>query len=260
VDNTVFPRIEASLGAGAPKLVYQPMMRYPAREMLGLEALFRWQLAETGELCTPVSLLPQLTPQHTSELFFWVLDRAILELKSLSNWTSFQGFLSVNMEADQLGDPDLWTRVSDYLEFHDLPAQRLVLEVTERRSIPDFPTVQRNLRNLQKGRVRLAMDDFGEGFASLEYVRQLQPAYLKLSGQMTRNMPHDSFNIAVVRLAVGFAQATNANLVVEGVEWAEQAKALNELGVKDMQGYLFGKPAPIDEWASLLKRPSSQTG
>jgi EAL domain-containing protein (putative c-di-GMP-specific phosphodiesterase class I) len=250
-----FERIESALGAGAAKLVYQPMMRYPQREILGLEALFRWKLDATGELCTPVTLLPQLQPQHTSELFFWALDQAAQEMQSLTAWTGYQGFVSVNMEADQLGDPDLWTRVKGSLEFHDLPASRLVLEITERRAIPDFPTVQRNLKSLQRSRVRLAMDDFGEGFASLDYVRQLQPAYLKLSGQMTRNMPHDAFNAAVVRLAVGFAQATGASLVVEGVEWAEQAKALNELGVRDMQGYLFGKPAPIEEWATLLKRP-----
>ncbi|MBU6436260.1 MAG: EAL domain-containing protein [Betaproteobacteria bacterium] len=255
---TFFERVESALGAGSPKLVYQPMMRYPQRDILGLEALFRWQLAATGELCTPVTLFPQLQPQHTSELFFWVLDQASQEVQNLTGWTGYQGFVSVNMEADQLGDPDLWSRVTSTLEFHELPPSRLVLEITERRAIPDFPTVQRNLKSIQRSRVRLAMDDFGEGFASLDYVRQLQPSYLKLSGQMTRNMPHDTFNTAVVRLAVGFAQATGASLVVEGVEWAEQAKALSDMGVRDMQGYLFGKPAPIEEWATLLKRPQPQ--
>ncbi len=247
-------RFERALGPGTPTLVYQPMMIYPEREMVGLEALIRWQLASTGELCTPVSLLPQLALQHTSEMFFWALDRALEDVHSLASWSSFQGFVSVNIEADQLGDPDLHTRVTGALDFHDMNPNRLVLEVTERRAIPDFPTVQRNLSALKRNRIRLAMDDFGEGYASLEYVRQLRPAFLKLSGLMARNMPQDTFNVAVVRLAVDFAQSIGATLVVEGVEWPEQAKALHDLGVKKMQGYFFGKPAPIGEWAALLNR------
>lgn len=233
------------------------MMTYPEREMVGLEALIRWQLASTGELCTPVSLLPQLAMQHTSEIFFWALDRALEEVHSLESWSSFQGFVSVNIEADQLGDPDLHTRIMGALDFHDMTPNRLVLEVTERRAIPDFPTVQRNLLALKRNRIRLAMDDFGEGYASLEYVRQLQPAFLKLSGLMARNMPQDAFNVAVVRLAVDFAQSIGSTLVVEGVEWPEQAKALHDLGVTKMQGYYFGKPAPISEWTALLNRSAA---
>lgn len=233
------------------------MMIYPQREMVGLEALIRWQLASTGELCTPVSLLPQLAPQHTSEMFFWALDRALENVHSLASWSAFQGFVSVNIEADQLGDPDLHSRITSALEFHDMSANRLVLEVTERRAIPEFPTVQRNLAALKRNRVRLAMDDFGEGYASLEYVRQLRPSFLKLSGLMARNMPQDAFNVAVVRLAVDFARSIGSTLVVEGVEWPEQAKVLHELGVTKMQGYFFGKPAPISEWSALLGRSSA---
>jgi EAL domain-containing protein (putative c-di-GMP-specific phosphodiesterase class I) len=255
--DTFINRFERALGPGQPQLVYQPMMTYPERDVIGLEALIRWQLASTGELCTPVSLLPQLSIQHTSEMFFWALDRALDEVHTLPSWAGFQGFVSVNIEADQLGDPDLHTRVSGALEFHEMEANRLVLEVTERRAIPDFPTVQRNLSALKRNRVRLAMDDFGEGYASLEYVRQLRPSFLKLSGLMARNMPQDAFNVAVVRLAVDFAKSTGATLIVEGVEWPEQAKALGELGVNKMQGYFFGRPAPILEWASLLNRSAT---
>ncbi len=249
---SVFSRIEATLGKGAPRLVYQPLIRYPTRDIFGFEALFRWHQESSGDLCPPGTLFDKLEPAHTSELFFWVLDRAVQEVQGLATWTKFDGFLSVNMEADQLGDPDLFEHVSRALQTYAMPPERLVLEVTERRAVPDFPTTQRNMRLLARHRIMLAMDDFGDGFASIEYVRKLRPAYLKLSGTMVRNVPHDAFNVAVVRLAIGFARETGATLIVEGVEWAEQAKALHELGVRSMQGFLFGMPAPIDDWAGRL--------
>jgi EAL domain-containing protein (putative c-di-GMP-specific phosphodiesterase class I) len=252
LSDNVFDRVSEALGAGVPRLAYQALMRYPDRDIFGLETLFRWELASNGERLPPAHIFSILEPEHTSQLFFWVLDQAIKEMAGLTAWTKFNGVISINMEADQLGDPDLMDHVERALVTYNIAPERLLLEVTERRAIPDFPSTHRNMKLLAKHKVMLAMDDFGEGFASLEYVRMLKPAYLKLSANMARNIPHDQFNVAVVRLAVGFARETGARLIVEGVEWAEQAKALHDIGVRDMQGYLFGMPAPVDEWVERL--------
>jgi EAL domain-containing protein (putative c-di-GMP-specific phosphodiesterase class I) len=255
--DSVFSRVAKALGAGTPRLAYQALTRFPSREVFGLETLFRWQLTSTGEILPPAHIFSVLEPEHTSELFFWVLDQAIKEMTGLTTWTQFQGLISINMEADQLGDPDLMKHVRKALIDYEFPAERLMLEVTERRAIPDFPSTRRNMKLLAQHNVALAMDDFGEGFASLDYVRQLRPTYIKLSADMARGVPHDAFNSAVVKLAVGFARDTGTKLIVEGVEWAEQARALHDMGVHEMQGFLFGMPAPVDDWgAKLAPRPT----
>ena len=140
--DSVFSRVAKALGEGTPRLAYQAFTRYPDREVFGLETLFRWQLASTGEILPPAHIFSVLEPEHTSELFFWVINQAIKEMTGLTAWTHFKGLVSINMEADQLGDPDLMAHVRKALIDYEFPAERLMLEITERRAIPDFPSTR----------------------------------------------------------------------------------------------------------------------
>ena len=252
MERDVFSEIAGHAGSGSPSLVYQPQVQYPGGEILGLEVLFRWRAETAPRRHSPLTFLPQLSPTQTSELFFWVVDEAVSEARVLSNWTGWRGYISVNIEADQLGDPDLVRRIEQVLQRNQWPANRLIMEVTERRPIPVFPSVLRNITALQQAGILIAMDDFGEGYASFEYLKRLSPAHLKIPSGFTSELKGDVRNEEIVRSLVALAQRLDIKVVAEGVETHENAEALHALGLRVMQGYLFGEPRQLEDWAEFL--------
>ncbi len=252
MERDVFSEIAVQTGSGSPSLVYQPQVRYPGGEVVGLEALFRWRADTAPRRHSPLSFLPRLSVSQTSQLFFWVVDTAVAEARVLSNWTGWQGLVGVNVEADQLGDPELLPRVEHVLEQSRWPAQRLALEVSERRQVPGFPSVMRNVQALQQSGVLIALDDFGEGYASLEYLKRLAPAQIKLPAGFSNGLDRDPRNREIVRSLIALCQRLAVQIVAEGVEKAEDAHALREVGLQVMQGYLFGEPRQIEDWAEFL--------
>ncbi len=252
MERDVFSEIAVHTGSGSPSLVYQPQVRYPGGEVVGLEALFRWRADSAPRRHSPLAFLPRLSVSQTSQLFFWVIDTAVAEARVLSNWTGWQGLVGVNVEADQLGDPELVPHVQRALHDSRWPAQRLSLEVTERRPIPVFPSVVRNIQALQQAGVQIAMDDFGEGYASFEYLKRLSPSQIKLPAGFTGGFERDPRNREIVRSLVALGQRLGVQLSAEGVERPEDAQALRELGVQVMQGYLFGEPRQLEDWAEFL--------
>jgi len=257
VEPNVFTAIAAHAGPGVPTLLFQPQVRYATGQVVGLEVLFRWRADGAPKRYSPLMFLPQLTPAQTSELFFWVMDEAISEARVLSNWTGWNGYISVNIEADQIGDPALIEHIDTTLQRYGWTPERLMVEVTERRAIPAFPSVARNVQALRRAGVRVAMDDFGEGYASFEYLKILDPTDIKISSIFTADVVRDGRNAEIVRTLVEFARRLSLNVVAEGVETRECAAALHNLGLQHMQGYLFGEPRELEEWAQLLKQPTS---
>ena len=257
MERDVFSEIAAHAGAGAPALVYQPQVSFPAGQVIGLEVLFRWRAEDAPKRHSPLMFLPQLTPAQTSELFFWVMEEAISEARVLSNWTGWNGYISVNIEADQIGDPALIEHINSTLQRYAWAPERLMVEVTERRAIPAFPSVARNVQSLRKSGVRVAMDDFGEGYASFEYLKILDPSDIKIPASFTADVTKDVRNAEIVRGLVDISRRLSINVVAEGVETRECAQALHGMGLQSMQGYLFGEPRELEEWAQLLKQPGA---
>lgn len=257
MERDVFSQIAAHAGAGAPALVYQPLVSFPAGHVVGLEVLFRWRAQEAPKRHSPLMFLPQLTPAQTSELFFWVMDEAISEARVLANWTGWKGYVSVNIEADQIGDPALIQHIETTLARYEWPPQRLMVEVTERRAIPAFPSVARNVRDLQKIGVRVAMDDFGEGYASFEYLKILNPSDIKIPASFTADVTQDARNAEIVRSLVELSRRLSIQVTAEGVENLDNAQALHQIGLNVMQGYLFGEPRELEEWAQFLRQPNA---
>ena len=252
MERDVFSEIAVHTGSGSPSLVYLPQVRYPSGEVVGLEALFRWRADTAPRRHSPLAFLPRLSVSQTSELFFWVVDTAVAEARVLSSWTGWEGMVGVNLEADQLGDPELVPHIQRVLGESRWPAQRLALEVTERRQIPVYPSVVRNIQALQQAGVQLAMDDFGECYASFEYLKRLSPALIKLPAGFTANLERDPRNREIVRSVTALAQRLGVQVVAEAVERPEDAQALRELGLQVMQGYLFGEPRQLEDWAEVL--------
>ncbi len=252
MESDVFSEIASHAGSGSPSLVYQPQVTHASGEIVGLEVLFRWRADTAPRKHSPLTFLPRLSPVQTSELFFWVVDQAVSEGRVLSNWTGWRGYLSVNIEADQLGDPELVQRIGQVLQRNHWAPERLMMEVTERRPIPVFPSVLRNITALHQAGILIAMDDFGEGYASFEYLKRLSPSHLKLPAGFTSDLKSDRRNEEIVRSLVALGQRLDIAMVAEGVETVECANALESLGLRVMQGYLFGEPRDIEDWAQYI--------
>ena len=127
----------------------------------------------------------------------------------------------------------------------DAPLERLVLEVTEHSSIEDYSALAAALAPLRERGMRVAVDDAGAGYASFRHILKLRPDFIKLDRALTRRVDEDDSRRALAAALVTFAGETGSRIIAEGVETEAQRETLADLGVGLMQGYLFGRPGPL---------------
>jgi EAL domain-containing protein (putative c-di-GMP-specific phosphodiesterase class I) len=133
-----------------------------------------------------------------------------------------------------------------------LPAEQIVLELTEHAQIDDYDRLLRALHPLRNRGVRLAVDDAGAGYASLRHILQVRPDLIKLDIALTRNINLDPARRALASALVAFARETSSCIIAEGVETASELKTLRSIGIEKAQGYFLGRPVPIDAAVKLL--------
>jgi diguanylate cyclase (GGDEF)-like protein len=216
-------------------LHFQPIVSLDGGEPVGFEALVRWQHPERG-LLSPAEFIP--LAEETGlivPLGAWVLRDACREA---ATWPGTP-YLSVNISSGQLEQPGFADEVEAVLAETRLPAQKLVLEVTE-RSLVGAAEAER-LQALRRLGVRLAIDDFGTGYSSLDYLRRFPMDVLKIDRSFTCDAAAGD---PLLRAIVAMGQSLGLVLVPEGIEDAGQADALRELGCRLGQGFHYGRPAP----------------
>jgi EAL domain-containing protein (putative c-di-GMP-specific phosphodiesterase class I) len=133
-----------------------------------------------------------------------------------------------------------------------MPAERIVLEITEHAHVDDYEGLLRALEPLRSRGVRLAVDDAGAGFSSLQHILQLRPDVIKLDMALTRHIHLDPARRALASALVAFARNTNSRIVAEGVETASELEALRSIGIEKAQGYFLGRPMPFDDATKLI--------
>ena len=163
----------------------------------------------------------------------WFGEIAVARLPTLDPSCS----LFLNLHPAELDDPELLTGALDRV-----PADRVVFEITERAAIPDFRRFRETTSALSARGFRLAVDDLGAGYASLSSVALLEPDFIKLDMSMVRGIHRSRHKALLVKRMVEFANDVGIALVAEGVETAEEAAAVSELGCHLAQGYFFGPP------------------
>lgn len=211
-------------------VVYQPIWKVSTRRLLGFEALARF------------SAVPSRSPDQWFAEAAEVDMGAVLELAvlrtALSELAAFPAamYLSVNVSAELILSGELVEALDG------LPAQRIVLEVTEHAQIDDYDRLRRALRPLRDRGIRLAVDDAGAGYSSLQHILQLQPDLIKLDTSLTRDIDTDAARRALTCALVGFATSTGCRIIAEGVESAPEMEALRAIGVEKAQGYFLGRP------------------
>jgi diguanylate cyclase len=235
-------------------LHFQPIVETESRRVIGAEALARWRHPVHGaigpdvfvELAEQVGLMPQLTRS--------VLHQAITQAAS---WQAAGHDLTVNVNisATDLVDDGLADEITRLLREHRLDGDRLTLEITEQSIVADSERARRAIERLRVEGIRIAVDDFGVGYSSMSQLLSLPIDEVKIDRSFVSRLVGDDRARAIVSATVQLARALGADIVGEGVEDEAILDALAALGCDRVQGYLFARPMPADEFATTLRHP-----
>jgi diguanylate cyclase (GGDEF)-like protein/PAS domain S-box-containing protein len=248
--------LRAAIKEGGLAVHYQPVVHTDGR-FVGVEALLRWHHPQHGDV-SPSYLIPLAESNGLMPaLGAWILDRACSDIAHHPDPAVAGLHVAVNLSTRQLADPAIVPTVSAALRRSGLPADRLVLEVTETSVIANPETTSRQLQALKALGVRVALDDFGTGYSSLDYVRRFPVDLIKIDRSFVAGMETRSQDLAIVASVINLAATLGVHVVAEGVETAEQAEILRRLGCTYMQGFYWSRAVPIEHLAMLLPHPSS---
>lgn len=221
---------------------------------LGAEALIRWLHPERGWV-GPMEFIPLV--EETGLIVSigqWVLDNACAQLNAWQNDALTRDLiLAVNVSARQFRQPDFVEHLREVVQRHAINPALLKLEITESLLLKDIQNVIAIMSALQTLGVRFSLDDFGTGYSCLQYLKRLPLNQLKIDQSFIRDLVTDSSDRAIVRTIIAMAKNLNLDVIAEGVETLEQREILLDMGCAHFQGYLFGKPVPIEKFEALVK-------
>uniref|UniRef100_UPI002620271E EAL domain-containing protein n=1 Tax=Oleiagrimonas sp. TaxID=2010330 RepID=UPI002620271E len=230
---------------------FQPIVRLDDGSILGYEALMRWRHPERG-LLLPDAFLAVAEDSGCIEAIDWqIFEQVFARAGSLCGEN---GFVSINVSGRHLRTKDIDRRLLDLLQAHDVPPDRLRIEVTERTLLENPEHVKMTLECLRTHGITVALDDFGTGYSSLSYLHQYPIEVLKIDRSFTARIDSNDANAddkqgsAIFRAIQAMADSLQMQVIVEGVETEAQRKILLDLGCRFAQGYLFAKAEPFEHW------------
>ncbi len=243
VDPAVAAQIERATANSEFIVHYQPVVQLADQVMVGVEALARWQHPKRG-LLPPAAFIDDA--ERSGHII--VLGQNVLQIAcdQANAWNDSGEDLSVavNLSCVQLFDDQLPERLAETLDATGLPAGKLWLEITETSLVQDLDTATRSLHTIRDLGVSISIDDFGTGWASLTYLRQFPVNALKIDRLFVAGLGLRTRDTAIAHSIISLADELGIDVVAEGIETAEQAAALVELGCRFGQGFLFGRPEP----------------
>lgn len=223
-------------------LHYQPVVDLATRQTVGYEALLRWRFG--NELVYPDQFIGLAERRGLiPAIGAWVIDEVCREAAAS---TLTDATWSLNVSPLQLRDRSFDNLIAQALDRHGLRPESLALELTENVVLTDDEATSALLHRLSEMGVKLLIDDFGTGFASLDYLRTFPLHGLKIDRCFTADIERKRTR-TIVSMVVNLAEALDVDLVVEGIETAAQAEIIASTGATTGQGYLFGRPAPLTE-------------
>ena len=232
-------RVEGAINEGNFSVVYQPIFRLADARVVGFECLSRF----TSEPRRP----PDVWFGEAAEVGLGVdLECAAISL-ALRALPRFSQDVTLAINASPL------TILSEsFLDAVSVaPPKRLIVEITEHASVPDYDELIAVLAHIRRQGIMVAVDDAGSGYASLRHILKLAPDLIKLDMDITRNIDTDLARRSLAAALIGFAHDTGSEIVAEGVETADELRALRNLGAQRAQGYLLGRPMPLEQASCL---------
>ena len=240
---------------------YQPIVSLPTFQVVGFEALMRWNSSREGSI--PPSVFIPIAEQ--SDLIYGLGDFAVREaVRAAVTWGTDgsygdQCYVSVNLSAAQFRSPGLVPFVRDALDEVGLPAARLVLEITESVATADLAETIAVVDRLRAIGVGVALDDFGTGHSSLARLAELEPQMVKIDQSFVHALDERSHHDVVLDAVFALGQDLGVTMLAEGVETVEQLTRLRALGCQLVQGFLISRPVPEDEvYTELATRPKER--
>lgn len=239
-------RIRKALQDRELVLFYQPKINMRTGEVLGMEALLRWQHPERG-LVPPLDFLPLAEQSDLIvDIGEWVINEALAQCVEWSS-AGHHWPISVNIAARHFQMADFVERLQVVLDRHaGLQPNSLDLEIVESVALGDLGVVREKMRACQALGVTFSLDDFGTGYSSLSYLKRLPAETLKIDRSFVHDILDDCDDLAVIEAVIGLAAAFNRKLVAEGVETLEQGVLLMRLGCECAQGFGIARPMPAE--------------
>jgi diguanylate cyclase (GGDEF)-like protein/PAS domain S-box-containing protein len=247
-NRAVLDLIRSAVAKNQLRLFYQPIVDCHRGRVVGMEALLRWQHPILG-LMAPAEFLPLVEGDEdlARNVGTWVLEQAIWQADQWRQ-AGLDIPVSINVFVQQLRDNEFPQLLLSLLDaYPDLPPGRICIEILENTALDDFASVTRLIQLSASHGVRFALDDFGTGFSSLTYLRRLPVNTLKIDQSFVRDMLHDPDDLTIVEGVIGLSTAFRHQVIAEGVETAEHALMLMEMGCYQVQGYGIARPMPGED-------------
>ncbi|MEF9899136.1 MAG: EAL domain-containing protein [Pseudomonas sp.] len=229
-------------------LYYQPQFSGDGKRLTGAEALLRWRHPRRG-LVPPGDFIPVIEELGlVVDVGDWVLKEACRQLKTWHQAKLRVPKVSVNISARQFSDGQLGERIATILKDTGLPPACLELELTESILMREVHEAMMILDSLKKLGLSIAVDDFGTGYSSLNYLKQFPIDVLKIDRTFVDGLPEGEQDAQIARAIIAMAHSLNLAVIAEGVETHEQLEFLREHDCDEVQGYLFGRPMPANQF------------
>jgi len=233
-------------------LYYQPQMNLMTGQIIGMEALIRWEDPEKG-MVLPAEFIS--LAEETGLILpigRWVLQTACSQNKAWQTAGLSPVCISVNLSSQQFKQLSIMKDITSALRDSGLDPKYLMLEITESILMQNTDAIVALLHELNEMGLRISMDDFGTGYSSLNYLRRLPLFSIKIDRSFVKDINTNPDDVTIAKAVIAMAHSLKLNVVAEGVETKEQMIFLQELGCDEMQGYLLSRPVPAEDASRFL--------
>jgi len=256
---TVESGLHLALEAGEFQLMYQPQIDVESTQVVGMEALLRWRHPQRGLILPDEFIRVAEERGLILAIGDWVLRQACLDVRRFHERGLPHFRVAVNLSARQFRDPSLASTVESALRDSGVPAETLELEITETMAMENVHLTMATLELFRRAGVNIAIDDFGTGHSSLSYLKRFPIDALKIDRSFVSDLPESFEDAAIVSSVIQLANGLGMRVVAEGVEKSEQLDFLREAGCREVQGFYFSYPAPVDQLLTLIAQPAART-
>jgi EAL domain-containing protein (putative c-di-GMP-specific phosphodiesterase class I) len=234
-------------------LVYQPQLDIKQNKIIGAEALLRWNHRQLGFISPEVFIPIAEESGQIEKIGQWVLHQACQQLAEWLKQFEQPFILAINLSAVQFRNTHLNENILELIDEFKLPHQSIELEITESIAIEDINHTIKQMERLTTTGIEFSLDDFGTGFSSLTSLKKLPISKLKVDKSFIDEMLTNKDDDAIVEAVLSLAKILNVSTIAEGVETQQQLNSLKQKGCDAIQGYLFSRPLPPDEFANLVR-------
>jgi EAL domain-containing protein (putative c-di-GMP-specific phosphodiesterase class I) len=234
------------------RLVFQPVVALATGEIVGVEALLRWNSPKHGEI-SPAEFIS--IAEDTGAILpvgAWVLRESCETIASIIRQLGRPRELSVNVSTHQVANPGFALWVQQTVAHAEFPVNLLTLEITESALMRPNAVTARTLRELNQMGVGIALDDFGTGFSSLSWLKEHPLQAIKIDRSFISGLVHDIRDQAIVAAVIGMGRALGRTVTAEGIETEEQLTAVRTLECERAQGFLLARPLEVVDLVTLL--------